>query len=90
MLALADSGRLTDQPEPAWAGQLDGFTLLFDALVLAMCRQMHFVAVARIVGLAWRRVHAICSRDVDMAQAADLSEVTAVAIGETSSRREHN
>ena len=72
--------------EPAWAGQLDGFTLLFEALVLAMCRQMPFAAVARMVGLSRHRVHAICSRDVDMAlAAADLSEVTAVAIDETSS-----
>lgn len=77
--------------EPAWAGQLDGFTLLFEALVLAMCRQMPFAAVARIVGLSWHRVHAICSRYVDRAlAAADLSEVTAVAIDETSSRRGHN
>ena len=53
--------------EPAWAGQLDGFTLLFEALVLAMCRQMPFAAVAHIVGLSWRRLHALCARYVDMA-----------------------
>jgi transposase len=77
--------------EPEWVGRLDGFTLLFEALVLAMCRQMPFAAVARIVGLSWHRVHAICSSYVEMAlTAADLSDVTAVAIDETSSRRGHN
>ncbi len=36
--------------EPGWAGKLSGFTLLFEALVLTMCRQMPFAAVARMVG----------------------------------------
>jgi len=77
--------------EPAWAGKLSGFTLLFEALVLALCQQMPFAAVARTVGESWHRVHAICSRYVDLALAeADLSEMTAVAIDETSYRRGHN
>jgi len=77
--------------EPEWVGRLDGFTLLFEALVLALCQQMPFAAVARIVGLSWHRVHAICARYVQRAVAdTDLSEVTAVAIDETSSRRGHN
>jgi transposase len=79
------------QVEPEWVGRLDGFTLLFEALVLAMCQQMPFAAVARLVGLSWHRVHAICSRYVELAiDAADLSQVSAVAIDETSSRRGHN
>ena len=48
--------------EPEWAGRLDGFTQLFEALVLALCQQMPFSAVARIVGLSWHRVYAICAR----------------------------
>lgn len=79
------------QIEPDWFGKLAGFTLLFEALVLAMAQQMTFAAVARLVGESWRRVHAICSRYVDLALAeADLSAVTAVAIDETSCRRGHN
>ena len=74
--------------EPDWIGKLDGFTLLFEALVLALCREMTFAAVARVVNLSWHRVKAICDRYVDLAVAAtDLSEVTAVAIDETSARR---
>jgi transposase len=77
--------------EPAWAGKLSGFTLLFEALVLALCQQMPFAAVARTVGESWHRVHAICSRYVELALAeADLSAMTAVAIDETSYRRGHN
>lgn len=77
--------------EPAWAGNLAGFTLLFEALVLALCQQMPFAAVARTVGESWHRVHAICSRYIELALAqADLSALTALAIDETSYRRGHN
>src|SRR5262252_3667255 len=79
------------QIEPDWFGKLSGFTLLFEALVLAMAQQMTFSAVAGLVGESWHRVHAICSRYVNLAVAeADLSAVTAVAIDETSCRRGHN
>jgi transposase len=50
-LDLADSRVLLAEPE--WAGKLSGFTLLFEALILAMCRQMPFAAVARLVGETW-------------------------------------
>jgi transposase len=79
------------QVEPDWFGKLAGFTLLFEALVLAMAQQMTFAAVAELAGCSWHRVHAICSRYVDLALAeANLSAVTAVAIDETSCRRGHN
>jgi len=77
--------------EPEWVGKLDGFTLLFEALVLALCQQMPFAAVARLVGLSWHRVYAICARYVELAlDEADLSNVYEVAIDETSSRRGHS
>jgi transposase len=76
--------------EPDWAGKLSGFTLLFEALVLTLSRQMPFAAVARLVGESWHRVHAICSRYVDLAaEALDLSAVKALAIDETSCQRGH-
>lgn len=77
--------------EPAWAGKLSGFTLLFEALVLMLARQMPFAAVARIVGESWYRVYAICAKYVELAvDAADLSDISAVAIDETSCRRGHD
>jgi transposase len=57
------------QIEPDWFGKLSGFTLLFEALVLAMAQQMTFAAVARLVNASWHRVHAICSRYVGLAVA---------------------
>ena len=47
--------------EPDWAGKLSGFTLLFEALILTLCRQMPFAAVARLAGESWHRVQAIWS-----------------------------
>jgi len=77
--------------EPPWSGQLSGFTLLFEAMVLAMCQQMPFAAVARLVGESWHRVAAICERYVILALAeADHSRVTALAIDETSRAKGHN
>lgn len=76
--------------DPPWVGKLSGFTLLFEALVMMLARQMPFSAVARLVGESWHRVNAICQRYVDLAVAGmDLSGVTALAIDETSSRRGH-
>ena len=48
---------------------------LFEALVLAMAQQMTFAAVAKLVNESWHRVHAICSRYVDLALAEDLDRL---------------
>lgn len=77
--------------EPPWAGKLSGFTLLFEAPVLCLCREMPFAVVARLVGESWHRVVAIAERYVDLALAeADFSAVRELAIDETSKAREHD
>ena len=77
--------------EPDWAGKLSGFTLLFEALILTLCREMPFAAVARLVNLSWHRVHAICERSVELALAqADFSGVEQVAVDETSRAKGHD
>lgn len=79
------------QVQPDWAGRLPGFTLLFEALVLMLARQMPFRGVARITGLSVHRVMAICERYVDLAVAErDLAEVRQLAIDETSRARGHD
>jgi transposase len=76
--------------EPDFAGRLNGFTLLFEALVLMLAQQMPFAAVARIVGESAHRVLALCERYVDIAGGlADYSAVRALAIDETSRARGH-
>lgn len=77
--------------EPGWAGKLSGFTLLFEALVMTFCREMPFAAVARLLGLSWHQVHAICTRYVELAlKEADFSQASHLAIDETSRAKGHD
>lgn len=77
--------------EPDWAGKLSGFTLLFEALVMTFYREMPFAAVARLLGLSWHQVHAICTRYVELAlKEADFSQVSHLAIDETSRAKGHD
>lgn len=77
--------------EPEFAGRLAGFTLLFEALILMLAQQMPFAAVARIVDESPYKVMQVCKRYVDLALSqADFSDVTALAIDETSRARGHD
>lgn len=77
--------------EPDFAGRLNGFTLLFEAFILMLSGQMPFAAVSRIVGESAHRVLAVCEKYVEMACGlADYSQVTALAIDETSRARGHS
>jgi transposase len=79
------------QVEPDWVGRLAGFTLLFEALIMAMSREMTFAAVSRLVGLSWHQVVAICKRYVELGlEQADFSEVKRLAADETSKARGHD
>jgi transposase len=65
-------------------------SLLFEAWVLMLAREMPFAVVGRTVGLTTYRVMALCERYVDLAlAAADFGDVTALAIDETSRARGH-
>jgi transposase len=78
------------QIDPDFAGRLNGFTLLFEALILMLVQQMPFSAVGRIVGESEYRVLALCRRYVHIAGGlADYSAVTSLAIDETSRARGH-
>jgi len=77
--------------KPPFAGKLSGFTLLFEALVLMLAPQMPIAAVARTVGISEYRAWSICRRYVALAlDAADFSQVKALAIDETSRARGHD
>ena len=77
--------------EPEFTGRLSGFTLLFEALILMLAQQMPFAAVARLIGESPYRVSQVCERYVDLAlAAADFSEVTSLAIDETSRSKGHD
>src|SRR5208337_3481691 len=77
---------------PPWAGQLRGFTMLFEAFVMLLgIRGMTFADVARMAGISKYQAQEIIVGTVDAAaEERDLSAVTSVCIDETSKSRGHS
>ncbi|HLM47398.1 MAG TPA: ISL3 family transposase [Myxococcaceae bacterium] len=79
--------RLVEVP---WARPGSGFTLLFEALVLALVKEMPVQAVAQLIGEHDTRIWRVLHHYVGEARAAaDFSEVRAVGLDETASKRGH-
>jgi transposase len=71
-----------------WARERSGFTLLFEALVMALVKEMPVQAVACLIGESDMRVWRVVHHYVDEAvEAQDLSGMSRAGIDETSSRR---
>jgi transposase len=76
------------QVEVPWARERSGFTLLFEALVMALVKEMPVAPVAALIGESDMRVWRIVHHYVDQAvEAQDLSGTERVGIDETSSKR---
>lgn len=77
--------KLTGVP---WASPGSGFTLLFEAMAMLLAGQMPVAEVARITGEEDTRLWRLIQRLVEAAHARkDWSQVRAIAIDETSTRR---
>lgn len=79
------------QVQVPWARPGSGFTLLFEALIMALVEAMPVAAVARLMGeydgKLWRVLH----HYVDEARArVDMSGVTQIGVDETASKRGQN
>jgi transposase len=76
------------QVEVPWARPESGFTLLFEAFIMAMVREMPVSAVAALVGEHDTRLWRIVRHYVGRAHAAqDWGGIQAVAIDETATRK---
>lgn len=74
-----------------WARLGSGFTLLFEAFVFTLCRQMPPAAVARLVGEHDTRLWRVLEHYVEAArEQRDMTEVKRVGMDETSSKRGHH
>lgn len=74
-----------------WARPGSGFTLLFEALVMMLAREMPVKALSKIVKEHDTRLWRILNHYVTEArEEADFSSVREVGVDETSSRRGHN
>jgi transposase len=73
-----------------WARPESGFTLMFEALVMALVREMPVAAVGALVGEHDTRLWRMVRHYVGAAHAAqDWSQIQAVAIDETATRKGH-
>ncbi len=76
---------------PPWSGKVNGFTLLFEALMLQLCKNMPVHQVAKIVGTTDHKLWTMLDVYVGSARfLADFSEVVAIGIDETSVARGHD
>lgn len=79
------------QVKVPWARERSGFTLLFEALVMALVKEMPVAAVAALIGETDMRIWRVLHHYVDVAvEAQDLSRLERLGIDETSSRRGQN
>jgi transposase len=74
-----------------WARAGSGFTMLFEALMMAMVREMPVNAVARIVGEQDTRIWRVMHHYVETARAkVSLKDVTRIGVDETAAKRGHD
>ena len=73
-----------------WARLGSGFTLLFEAFIMTLAKQMPVNAIARLVGEHDTRLWRILRHYVDEARGRlDMSEVRRVGVDETSRKKHH-
>lgn len=85
-----DSGQVL-LVDPPWAGKSQGFTLLFEALLMQLLTAMPVAEVGRIVGVSDDKLWRMLEMYVDLARTQeDFSEVKSLGIDETSRRKGHD
>ena len=78
------------QVQVPWARAESGFTLMFEALVMALVKEMPVSAVGALIGEHDTRLWRVVRHYVDAAHAAQRwNEIRAVAIDETATRKGH-
>jgi transposase len=79
------------QIQVPWARAGSGFTLLFEALVMTMARDMPVNVMSRLFSVSDTRLWRVINAYVEMARAKeDFSDVKRIGIDETSTKKGHN
>ena len=77
--------------EAPWAGKLNGFTMLFEAMILKFAQCMTPNQLKKIIGVSNHKIWSIINKYVsEMREMQDLSEVKEIGIDETSARKRHD
>jgi len=79
------------QIEVPWAGKSNGFTLLFEALLMQLCCEMPVNAVSRLAGVddnkIWRMLQCYIK---EARKHEDFSKTTKIGLDETSKKKHHD
>ena len=76
---------------PPWSGKLNGFTLLFEAFLLQMCRSMPVHHVCKLTHISDHRLWSLLENYVDAARIDDdHSTLHTIGMDETSAARGHD
>jgi len=79
------------QIESPWARNESGFTLLFEALLITLSKNMPVYNVAKIVGEHDTRIWRVIKHYTDLGrEKLDLSDISRIGIDETSCKKGHN
>ncbi len=74
-----------------WQGQNSGFTLLFEALVLQLCKAMPVNQVSKLINESDDKLWRMLDKYVDTArELEDFSNIESVGMDETSQKKHHN
>ena len=76
---------------PAWSGLQNGFTLLFEALILQLCKNMPVHNVSQLVKMSDHKIWSILDKYTEKTrELSDYSKVTALGMDETSIAKGHD
>ena len=76
--------------DPPWAGKSQGFTLLFEALLMQLLTAMPVAAAAKLARVSDDKLWRMLEKYIELARhLEDFSEVKAVGMDETSRRKGH-
>ena len=76
------------QVQPEWAGRVPGFTLSFEAMILAFGKEMPCSTVEELTETSYHSIMTVLHRYVETAEATtDLSGMTSAAVDETSYKK---
>lgn len=77
--------------DPSWSGFLNGFTLLFEALILQLATSMPVHELSRIIKVSDHKIWAILDKYVDKArELEDYASVEKIGMDETSIAKGHS
>jgi len=85
-----DDGKVRLIPTP-WAGKISGLTLLFEALLIQLCKAMPVHNVCQLTGVSDHKIWAVLDAYVDLAKKEeDFSDMSAIGMDETSIAKGHD